>query len=97
MSEIITHPAPVLSLVTPPKTAWERERRAFRELLPALRATHDGLYAGIYDHQKDQPAHNPVTLRLMPSLIRGTSQLIHGPGMPDTSIPAGPAPRRGAP
>jgi hypothetical protein len=29
MSEVIEHPAPDLSLVTPPETAWERERRAF--------------------------------------------------------------------
>jgi len=49
MSEVITYPAPDLSLVTPPESAWERERRAFRELLPALRATHDGQYVAIKD------------------------------------------------
>jgi len=49
MSDVITYPAPDLSLVAPPESAWERERRAFRELLPALRATHDGQYVAIKD------------------------------------------------
>jgi hypothetical protein len=30
MSEVIEYPAPDFSLVTPPDSAWERERRAFR-------------------------------------------------------------------
>lgn len=42
MSEVIEYPAPDLSLVKPPETAWERERRAFRELLPTLRQKFDG-------------------------------------------------------
>lgn len=49
MSEVVEYPAPDLSLVMPPESAWERERRAFRELLPALRVTHDGQYVAIKD------------------------------------------------
>ena len=49
MSEVVEYPAPGLSLVKPPERAWERERRAFRKLLPALRATHDGQYVAIKD------------------------------------------------
>ena len=49
MSEVIEYPAPDLSLVTPPETAWERERRAFRELLPELRKNYDGQFVAIKD------------------------------------------------
>jgi Family of unknown function (DUF5678) len=35
--------------VTPPETACERERRAFRTLLPELRLKYDGRYAAIKD------------------------------------------------
>ncbi len=52
MSDVIEYPAPDLSLVTPPESAWERELRAFRELLPALRATHDGQYVAIKDGKR---------------------------------------------
>jgi hypothetical protein len=34
MSEVIEYPAPDLTLVKPAETPWERERRAFREMLP---------------------------------------------------------------
>jgi hypothetical protein len=44
MSDVIEYPAPDLSLVKPPETAWERERRAFRALLPELRLKYDGKY-----------------------------------------------------
>ena len=30
MSDVIEYPAPDLSLIVPPETAWQRERRAFR-------------------------------------------------------------------
>jgi hypothetical protein len=49
MSEVIEYPAPDLSLVTPPETAWERERRAFRALLPELRKNYDGQFVAIKD------------------------------------------------
>jgi Family of unknown function (DUF5678) len=49
MSEVIEYPAPDLSLVKPPESAWERERRAFRALLPELRVKYDGQYVAIKD------------------------------------------------
>jgi hypothetical protein len=49
MSEVFEYPAPDLSLVKPPESAWERERRAFRALLPELRAKYDGQYVAIKD------------------------------------------------
>jgi hypothetical protein len=49
MSEFIEYPAPDLSLVKPPESAWERERRAFRALLPELRVNYDGQYVAIKD------------------------------------------------
>jgi hypothetical protein len=49
MSEVIEYPAPDLSLVNRPESAWERERRAFRELLPELWANYDGQFVAIKD------------------------------------------------
>ncbi len=49
MGELIDHPAPDLSLVTPPESVWERERRALRALLPGLRLKYDGQYVAIKD------------------------------------------------
>jgi Family of unknown function (DUF5678) len=49
MSEVIEYPAPDLSLFKPPESPWERERRAFRTLLPDLRAKYDGQYVAIKD------------------------------------------------
>ncbi len=49
MSEVIEYPAPDLSLSPAPETAYERERRAFRELLPELLKTHFGQYVAIHD------------------------------------------------
>lgn len=47
MSEVNEYPAPDLSLVKAPETAWKREQRAFRELLPELRSKYDGHYVAI--------------------------------------------------
>ncbi len=49
MSEVIEYPAPDLSLSTRPESAYERERRAFREMLPELLETHSGQYVAIRD------------------------------------------------
>jgi hypothetical protein len=49
MSEVIEYPAPDLSIVKPSESAWERERRAFRALLPELRAKYDGQFVAIKD------------------------------------------------
>jgi hypothetical protein len=47
-SEVIEYPAPDLSFVNPAESAWERKRRAFRALLPELRAKYDGQFLVIY-------------------------------------------------
>ncbi len=49
MSEVIEYPAPDLSLAQALETAWERERRAFWNLMPELRRTHYGQYVAIHD------------------------------------------------
>src|SRR5262249_43339162 len=49
MREVIESPAPALSLSATPETPWQRERRAFWELLPSLRKTHSGQYVAIRD------------------------------------------------
>ena len=49
MSDVIEYPAPNLSLVMPPESTWERERRAFRALLPELRANYEGQFVAIKD------------------------------------------------
>jgi len=64
MGEAIVYPAPDLSLVTPPESAWERERRAFWELLPALRATYDGQYVAIKDGKVVASGSNEVAVAL---------------------------------
>ncbi len=47
MSDSIAYPAPDLSSLTPPESAFERERQAFRKLLPELRAKYNGQYVAI--------------------------------------------------
>ncbi len=61
MGEVITYPASDLSLVTPPETGWERERQAFRGLLPALRDSLDGQYVAIFPvrERKAVPRRGP--------------------------------------
>ena len=49
MSEVIEYPAPDLSLVNRPESAWERERRAFRAMQPELRMKYDGQFVAIKD------------------------------------------------
>src|SRR5690349_11649168 len=49
MSDVIADPPPDLTIGATPESAWERERRAFALLLPALRATHEGRYVAIQD------------------------------------------------
>ncbi len=49
MSEVIEYPAPDLSFAQVPKSAWERERRAFWNLMSELRRTHYGQYVAIHD------------------------------------------------
>ncbi len=49
MSDVIEYPAPDLSLSIRKEDAWERERRAFWELLPSLRAAYEGHFVAIRD------------------------------------------------
>ena len=49
MSEVIEYPAPDLDFSSRPETPYERERRAFHELLPELLQTHFGQYVVIHD------------------------------------------------
>ena len=51
MSEAVTQPALEVHLPELPLTKFERERRAFYRLLPALLATHQGQYVAIHDEQ----------------------------------------------
>lgn len=49
MSEPVTFPAPVLDFPLPPRNKWEREYRAFLQLLPELLKTHRGQYVAVHD------------------------------------------------
>ncbi len=51
MSETITFPAPVLESPFPPKSKWEREYRAFLQMLPELLRTHRGKYVAVHEGQ----------------------------------------------
>jgi hypothetical protein len=64
MSEVIEYPAPDLSLVNRPESDWERERRAFRELLPELRAKYDGQFVAIKDGKVVASGSDRVTVAL---------------------------------
>ena len=64
MSEPITLPAPVVELTAPPRTKWEREYQAFRQLLPQLLATHKGRYVAIHDGQVVDSGDDKLVLAL---------------------------------
>jgi hypothetical protein len=51
MSEPITLPAPTLDLPSLPRSKWEQEYRAFRQMLPRLLVTHRGQYVAIHGGQ----------------------------------------------
>jgi hypothetical protein len=61
MNEPSIQSGTVVELAAPPRTKWEREYQAFRQLLPQLLATHRGQYVAIHDGQvvdsgDDKPA-----------------------------------------
>ena len=64
MSDVIEYPAPDLSLIVPPETAWQRERRAFQALLPELRANYDGQYVAIKDGKPVASGSDEVAVAL---------------------------------
>ena len=51
MSEPEALPAPVVDWPPAPKDKWEREREAFRELLPRLLKTHAGKFVAVHEGQ----------------------------------------------
>jgi hypothetical protein len=48
MSDVTTLPAPELNLEEGIHAAWEKEQRAFLQLLPTLLATHRGQYVAVH-------------------------------------------------
>ena len=51
MSNEISVSLPASAITPPPLTKWEREYRAFRQLLPQLLPTHRGQYVAVHDGQ----------------------------------------------
>jgi hypothetical protein len=49
MSEVAILPAPEIESAEAAETAWERERRAFFQLLPSLLKSHPGQYVAVHD------------------------------------------------
>jgi hypothetical protein len=60
----VTLPSPVLDLTPPPPSKWEREKQAFRQLLPNLLLTHRGQYVAIHDGQVADAGDNALTVAL---------------------------------
>jgi Tfp pilus assembly protein PilP len=62
MSEPIeTFPAPEL-VEPPPANKWEREYRAFRDMLPELLKTHRGLYVAIHEGRVEDTDRDELAL-----------------------------------
>jgi hypothetical protein len=49
MHDVSILPAPEIKPAETPDTAWERERRAFFDLLPSLIKTQPGQYVAVHD------------------------------------------------
>jgi len=49
MSNLVILPAPNIETGNAPESPWERERRAFHQLLPSLLATHPGQYVAVHE------------------------------------------------
>jgi hypothetical protein len=65
MSESETFPAPVLASTIPlPRSKWEREYRAFVQLLPQLLITHRGQYVAIHEGKVVDSCDDEVALAL---------------------------------
>jgi Family of unknown function (DUF5678) len=65
MSEPETFPAPVLgTTVPPPRNKWEREYRAFLQLLPQLLTAHRGQYVAVHDGQVVDSGDDEIALAL---------------------------------
>jgi len=64
MSEPLTFPAPVVELTPPHLPKWEREYRAFRQLLPQLLTTHRDQYVAIHEGQIVDSGDDKLALAL---------------------------------
>jgi hypothetical protein len=64
MNEPSSQPPPVIEPIAPPRTKWEREYEAFRQLLPQLLATHRGQYVAIHDGQVVDSGDDKLALAL---------------------------------
>ncbi len=51
MSEPVTHPAPMIDVARPPESKWQREQRAFLQMLPNLLQTHRGKFVAVHEGQ----------------------------------------------
>ncbi len=49
MSNLAILPAPNLETGNAPESPWDRERRAFHQLLPSLLVTHQGQYVAVHE------------------------------------------------
>ena len=49
MNDVTILPAPEIEPLVTRETAWERERRAFFQLLPSLLKTNPGQYVAVHD------------------------------------------------
>jgi len=49
MSSLSILPAPNIETGNAPESPWERERRAFHQLLPSLLAAHSGQYVAVHE------------------------------------------------
>ena len=49
MSSLSILPAPNIETGNAPESPWERERRAFHQLLPSLLVTHPGQYVAVHE------------------------------------------------
>jgi uncharacterized protein (DUF3084 family) len=64
VTEPLILPAPILELPGPPRTKWEREYQAFRQLRPQLLNTHRGQYVAIHNGQVVDSGNDKVALAL---------------------------------
>jgi hypothetical protein len=64
MDSVSVLPAPEIELAASDESPWERERRAFRRLLPSLRESHAGQYVAVYNGVVVASGSDPVVVAL---------------------------------
>lgn len=55
-----TLPTVTVELPQPPRSKWEREYEAFRQMLPSLLQTHRGQYVAVHEGQVIETGTDPV-------------------------------------